>query len=115
MKAVKSMGAVKTMKTKLSRLAAVLAASVLALGMGSNTAWSTRAYADGVTGEVTAIPISGQIEVAHQIYHIKAQSPADQAVHNFSLGQIVHLVLDGPASSPTSQVIAIMGGSGSGS
>jgi hypothetical protein len=92
---------------KLYKLILILAASTLALGGGTNLAWSTQAYSNGVTGEVTATPISGEIEVAHRIYHIKAGSAADQNFRSFNTGQIVYLVLDGPASSSTSTVIAI--------
>ena len=92
---------------KLCKRIVIVAASTLALGGGPNLAWSTQAYANGVTGEITATPISGEIEVAHRIYHIKAGSAADQNFRSFSAGQTVYLVLDGPASSSTSTVIAI--------
>jgi len=92
---------------KLCKRIVMLAAATLALGSGPHLAWSTQAYANGVSGEITATPISGEIEVAHRIYHIKAGSAADQNFRNFSAGQTVYLVLDGPVNSSTSTVIAI--------
>lgn len=83
------------------------ASCTLALCLGATAGWGTRVYGDLVVGQVTAAPAGGEIEVSHRSYHIKGNSAADKALRNFSAGQTVDLVLDGSASSATSQVIGI--------
>jgi hypothetical protein len=60
-----------------------------------------------ITGEVTATPQNGEIEVANHVYHVKAGSGADKALSGLHAGQTVDLVLDGAASNPASEVISI--------
>jgi hypothetical protein len=91
----------------LGKSARVAAAAALVFCLGSNVGWSTRAYGDAVTGEVTAAPTNGVIEIAHRSYHIKANSAAEKDALTFYAGQTVDAVLDGPAGSGDSQVIAI--------
>lgn len=91
----------------LVKSALVAAAAALVFCLGPNVGWSTRAYGDAVTGEVTAAPMNGVIEVAHRSYHIKSNSAAEKDALNFYAGQTVDVVLDGPAGSSDSQVIAI--------
>jgi hypothetical protein len=91
----------------LGKSALLAATAALVFCLGTNIGWSTRAYGDGVTGEVTAAPLNGVIEVAHRSYHIKANSAAEKDALNFYAGQTVDVVLDGPAGSSDSQVIAI--------
>jgi hypothetical protein len=92
-----------------------LAAAALAVvfGLSPSIGWSTRAYGAMVTGEVTAAPLNGEIEIAHHLYHIKPNSAADKALTSFYAGQNVDVVLDGPANSTTSQIISIIVHSGS--
>ena len=95
------------MKLHKSSLSALLAATSLALCMTPSVSWSTRAFGGGVTGEITAPPSSGEIEVGSHPYHIKAKSAAEQTITKFYMGQNVHLILDGPPGNSKSQVIAI--------
>jgi hypothetical protein len=98
---------------KLGKFAPTLAAVSLALCVLPNVGWGTHMVGELVSGTVTAAPAGGEIEVSHHTYHIKAKSPADKVSRNFSAGQIVDVVLDGPASSAKSEVISIMVHSGS--
>lgn len=91
----------------LGKSAFVAAAVALVFCFGPNLGWSTRAYGDAVSGEVTSAPVNGVIEIAHRSYHIKAHSAAEGAALNFYAGQTVDAVLDGPAGSNDSQIIAI--------
>ena len=91
----------------LGKSAFVAAAVALIFGLGPNVGWSTRAYGDAISGEVTSAPVNGVIEIAHRSYHIKANSAAESAALNFYAGQTVDAVLDGPAGSTDSQVISI--------
>jgi hypothetical protein len=87
--------------------ALVAAAAALMFCFGPSVGWSTRALGDAVSGEVTSAPLNGVIEIAHRAYHIKPNSAADKDALNFYAGQTVDAVLDGPAGSSDSQVIAI--------
>ena len=60
-----------------------------------------------VTGEITASPGAGQIEVAHRSYHVKADSPAEKTLHHFYLGQVVDLIFNKPAANAEAEVVAI--------
>jgi hypothetical protein len=73
---------------------------------------ATRAFGDIITGEVTSAPLNGQIEIAHHLYHVKPKSAADKALSSFYAGQNVDVVLDGPASNSSSQIISIVTHSG---
>ena len=64
-------------------------------------------FTGAVTGEVTATPVSGTIEVEHKSYQVKPHSLADKILRQIKFGQIVDLVLDGPPDSGKSQVVAI--------
>jgi hypothetical protein len=92
-----------------------LAAAALAMVfcLRANVGWTTRAFGDMVTGEVTSAPLNGQIEIAHHLYHVKPKSAADKALSSFYAGQTVDVVLDGPASNSGSQIISIATHSGS--
>jgi hypothetical protein len=71
------------------------------------TAWAVQAVGETITGEITASPGHLQIEVAHHLYTVKANSPADRALHTFTTGQIVDLVLDRPAKNRPAEVVSI--------
>ena len=92
---------------KLGTLKFVVSAFALAICLNPNVGWSTRAYGAMISGQVTAAPLSTEIEIAHHLYHIKANSAAAKAVHTIYAGQTVDAMLDGPASSTTSEVISI--------
>jgi hypothetical protein len=85
----------------------LMAAFALALALGPTAGWTSRVFTDLVTGEITATPLSGKIEVDHRSYPVKAGSLADQALHGFSEGQRVDLVLDAPPTDKSAQVIKI--------
>lgn len=84
-----------------------VAALGLALSFRPDSGWASRAYSDVVTGEVTATPVSGQIEVDHKTYQIKPNSLADQVFRHFVAGQVVDLVLDAPPSNKSAMVVSI--------
>ena len=95
------------------RIGVALSALAVVFCLGPNAAWCTRTYGDLVSGEVTAAPSSGEIEIAHHLYHVKAKSAADKALSSIYAGEIVDAVLDGPAGSNASQVISITQHAGS--
>ncbi len=85
----------------------LIAALVLGGALAPTPGWSNRVFTDRVSGEITAVPVSEQIEVDHRLYRIKAGSLADKQLHALSQGQKVELVLDGPIGAKTSAVLAI--------
>jgi hypothetical protein len=85
----------------------LMAAFALALALGPTAGWTSRVFTDVVTGEITATPLSGKIEVDHRSYPVKAGTPADQALHGFSEGQRVDLLLDAPPTDQSAHVIRI--------
>ena len=91
----------------LAKLGLVVSAFALVVCLAPNVGWSTRVVGPMITGEVTATPQNGEIEVAHHLYHVKANSAADKALSGFYAGQTVDLVLDGAATNPASEVISI--------
>jgi hypothetical protein len=92
---------------KLGKLIVLVSALGLAISFKPNVGWSTRVYDPVITGEVTAEPQRGGIEIAHHLYHIKPHSAADKALSAFHVGQNVDIVLNGPASDAASQIISI--------
>jgi hypothetical protein len=92
---------------KLGTFKFVVSAFALAIWLTPNVGWSTRAYGALVSGVVTAQPQSTEIEIANHRYHIKADSAAAKAVSGIYVGQNVDAVLDGPANSPTAEVVSI--------
>jgi hypothetical protein len=95
------------------RIAVLLTALAAVFCLGPSPGWCTRAYGDLISGEVTAAPLSGEIEIAHHVYHVKAKSAADKALSSIYAGEMVDAVLDGPAGSTASQVISITQHAGS--
>jgi hypothetical protein len=92
---------------KLSKFAIVAGAFALLLCFQPRTGWSTRAYGALISGEITAAPLSGEIEIEHHVYHVKPLSGAARALSSCYAGQRVDAVLDGPADSSASLVISI--------
>jgi hypothetical protein len=97
---------------KLSKFGIVAAACALVLCFGPKVGWSTRAYGALISGEITAAPFSGEIEIEHHMYHVKPLSAAAKTLSSFYAGQSVDAVLDGPAGSSASLVISITPHSG---
>jgi hypothetical protein len=77
----------------------------LAICLNPNVSWSTRAFATVITGQVTAAPQSNQIEIAHHLYRVKANSAAAKALANFYVGQTVDAIMDGPPGAPADEII----------
>jgi hypothetical protein len=98
---------------KLAKIGFAIAALAVVLSSRPEAAWATRVIADIVTGEITATPYGGKIEVDHQSYQIKVGSPAEQASQTLYVGDVVDLVLDAPPTMKTASVIAINKHSGS--
>jgi len=90
---------------KLGNLSLVAGAFALAICLKPNVGWSTRAYAAVVTGEVTAAPQGSEIEIAHHLYHVKANSAAAKALSSFYVGQTVDAILDGVPGSTTTEIV----------
>jgi hypothetical protein len=98
---------------KLAKIGFAVAALALVLSFRSESAWATRVIADIVTGEITAVPYGGKIEVDHHSYTIKAGSPAEQVSHGIYVGDVVDLVFDSSPTESTAAVIIISKHSGS--
>lgn len=77
------------------------------LSLQPHAGWSSQMFSVAVTGEVTATPVSGTIEVAHKSFQVKPHSLADKILRQIKYGQVVDLVMDGPPDSGKSQVVAI--------
>jgi hypothetical protein len=92
---------------KLAKLSVVVGVFALAIGLTPNVGWCTRAYAAMVTGQVTATPGNGAIEIAHHLYHVMAGSTAAKALGNFYVGENVDAVLDGPPGSTNPEIVTL--------
>jgi len=92
---------------KLGKSWFLIAAGMIAFSLQPQAGWATRALGASVTGEITASPSSAQIEVAHRVYHIKANSPAQKTARSFYLGQVVDLILDRPPVDGEPEVVSI--------
>ncbi len=90
--------------TKTWGLGSLLAVALLA---SSSPSWSARVVGQIVTGQVTSMPASGQIEVDHQVYRVRAGTSADRNLRKFHMGQRVDLELDGPVAARGAQVVSI--------
>ena len=97
---------------KLGKLWLRIAAFGIALALQPSAGWASRAVGLTVTGEITASPSTLQVEVAHRVYHVKADSPAAKALRTFYLGQVVDLVFDRPALNTEPEVVSITPHSG---
>jgi uncharacterized transporter YbjL len=87
---------------KPMKFALMIAAVVFAAALMPKVGWSTRVYGGMVTGEVTAAPANGTVEIAHHLYHVKAKSAAEKALSSIHAGQKVDAILDD--ASPTGSV-----------
>lgn len=90
-----------------------LAALCGCFALMSAPAWATRAVAALITGQVTAVPSSDQIEVDHHIYRIEKNSPAAKGYRNFYLGDSVDLTLERQTTDNMPTVVAIVKHTGS--
>jgi hypothetical protein len=95
------------MKNPMSKHKIALASGALALCMLPNVGWSTRLVNAPVAGEITALPGGQEIEVANHMYHVKQGSAAEKAMLYLSIGQQVHLLLDGSEDPSKAEVVGI--------
>jgi hypothetical protein len=87
-------------------LLALLAAAGTALGAGSLGA--NTVAGDIITGSLTAVNGNQSLNIEGRTYRLKDGSPAIAAAARLTPGQSVTVQLDGPASSPSSQVINVV-------
>jgi hypothetical protein len=92
---------------KPAKLSLVVGAFALAICLKPSIGWSSRPYSAMVTGQVTAMPGSGQIEIAHQLYHIRPNSAAAKALSSIYIGENVDAVLDGPVGGGSPDVVIL--------
>jgi hypothetical protein len=98
---------------KLAKFSILSAAFTVMLNLQPVAGWASRVIGATVTGPITASPSPTQIEIAHQVYHIQANSPAAKAARSFSLGQIVDAVLSAPGDNAAPEVVNITAHAGS--
>jgi hypothetical protein len=91
-------------------LFALLAAAGMAAG-SSGLAANT-VPGEMVTGNVTAVNGRKSLNIQGRTYRLKEGSPAAAAAAHLATGQSVSVQLDGPANSPSSQVINVVTHSG---
>jgi len=92
---------------KLAKLSLVVGAFALAICLNPTVSWSTRAYASMVSGQVTATPGNGEVEIAHHLYHVQAGSAAAKALNSIYVGQNVDAFLDGPAGGANLEIVML--------
>jgi hypothetical protein len=81
------------------------AAAMMSFALQSGIAWGAMPAGKKISGEITAPTSPTQVEVAHQIYKIKAGSQAAQAIAHFHSGDIVDLTLDLQTSSAVVSIV----------
>jgi hypothetical protein len=87
-------------------LLALFAAAATVLGSASIEA--NTVLGDIVTGSLTAVNGRQSLNIEGRTYRLKDGSPASAAAAHLTPGQSVTVQLDGPASSPSSQVINVV-------
>ena len=87
-------------------LIAILAAAATVLGTGSIDA--NTVPGDVITGNLTGVNGTRSLNIDGHTYLLKDGSPALSAAAHLIPGQSVTVQLDGPASSPSSQVINVV-------
>jgi hypothetical protein len=92
---------------KLAKLSLVVGAFALAISLTPHVGWSTRAYAAMVSGQVTAAPGNGEIEIAHHLYHVRTGSAAAKALGTIYVGQNVDALLDGPVGGTNLEIVTL--------
>ena len=85
----------------------MVGAFALAICLKPTVGWSTRAYAAMVSGQVTAMPGNGAIEIAHHLYHVQTGSSAATALNSIYVGENVDAVLDGPPGSTNPEIVTL--------
>jgi hypothetical protein len=98
---------------KLAKFSMLSAIFTVMLSLQPMAGWASRVVGPTVTGPITASPSTTQIEIAHQTYHIQANSPAAKTVHSFFLGQVVDAVLTAAGGTTAPEVVSITAHAGS--
>jgi hypothetical protein len=93
------------MSTRRIVLSAV--ALLAALWLLQSPAMASKVAGPTISGTVTAVSGIDAVAINGQTYRIQPGSAAAAALPNISVGQVVDAVLDGPADSSASEVIAI--------
>jgi hypothetical protein len=93
---------------KSAKLSLVVGTFSLAICLMPSVGWSTRPYSAMVTGQVTALPGNGVIEIANQTYHVRANSAAAKTLSSIYVGENVDAVLDSPASGSTAPEVVVL-------
>jgi hypothetical protein len=87
---------------------ASLAALVLALSFAAAPiSLATHVLGDTITGYLTAPPGAGRVVLDGHIYALRDGVVTPNELASFRVGQLVDLVLDGPANSSASRVMLI--------
>ena len=86
-------------------LLALLAAAML---IGGSSTGANTVLGDIIAGNLTALNGRQSLDIGGHTYRLKDGSPAVTAAAHLSPGQPVTVQLDGPASSPSSQVINVV-------
>jgi hypothetical protein len=90
-------------RNRLFALITAVAGAFAGGSVGANTV-----PGDIITGNVTAVNGHQSLNIQGQVYRLKDGSPAVAAAAHLSPGQAVTVQLDGPANSPSSQVINVV-------
>jgi hypothetical protein len=86
----------------------LLALITAVAGAFAGSAAANTVPGDIITGNVTAVNGHQSLNIQGQVYRLKDGSPAVSAAAHLSPGQSVTVQLDGPANSPSSQVINVV-------
>ncbi len=84
----------------------------VATALGSSGLAANTVPGEMVTGSVTAVNGRQSLSIQGHTYRLKEGSPAVAAAGRLTPGQSVTVQLDGPANSPSSQVINVVTRSG---
>lgn len=93
---------------KLGKLSLITATAAVVFCLQSASVWAIRPVGATVTGQITASPSPSQIEIAHHLYRIEANSPAAKAARSFFLGQTVDAILSNPGTNSSPQVVSLV-------
>ena len=85
-----------------------LLALLVAAGTVLSTLEASTVLGDIITGSLTAVNGRQSLSIEGRTYRLKDGSPAVGAAAHLAPGQAVTVQLDGPASSPSSQVINVV-------
>jgi hypothetical protein len=100
--------------TASNRLVGLTLVFLLAIGGPAANTWAARVLSAQVSGLVSSQPESTVIEVNGVRYLVAVNSAAAAQLATLHVGDSVGLVLDGPATSSASHVVAIIANPGGG-